>query len=418
MLLGSKIKCTTYVKPNDTNLNHVVFKEQTIPIPLIDEVSYKEEDMAHKYKLLKTSYDIFMQKYYVLISYESLLLSDKMDHLSNLLKHVDIEKNYRLYAELKNRKLVCDKDGNDFYDFFMCFFKKHFKNEKTDKNKGIEIKTYKVCTSENVMEILSNSECFKTIILDNCCNKQIHYEILFKLLECVFVHEPFYSNSLILCLDKNKFSSDNIFESEMIKLSKSFGSGLNRICYTQLIDEGDLYHIKMRIASNCNLMFNPAFKDIEEVKETPVLYRMWPQSLNGSTYTIEHIKIKDTICKNIFDFNQDLENESFTCCKYTIQTLNNTFVIKIQRKIIEYREDFTTVNFRILVQNISLKNNHFKLKDFYYEKFKNSFKNPIDCNSNDNLTELYKYLNYLIHYNPNFDPTNLFTIEFTELKTN
>ncbi|KAM0684951.1 hypothetical protein COBT_003840, partial [Conglomerata obtusa] len=303
---GNKIKCCENNTPVGEDLDYVTLDGIRMHTPLLEDIKYREEELIKDIQELKKLYEICQQRYHVIISYDGSLdinAFQRIHHHSNL---VD-EGKLMLYGELildGSEYTNTNDQETKFQRFFMNFFIKKKSYPIFRKNEGIfrinETKTqaYTKFTDFNSCPVFrSYNEFNKTIILDDFCYyDHLNYQILFKLLDCAFFHKPIYKNTLILSFDQKQFETIVLFEDEMLKLYKSFGPNCINIFYTTLLFKEDKYYqIKMRMTKPCNPNGSLIFEDVKELEDKPVLYKMWPKSLNGTTYDIEHIKIKDKV---------------------------------------------------------------------------------------------------------------------------
>ncbi|KAM0685590.1 hypothetical protein COBT_003197 [Conglomerata obtusa] len=142
---------------------------------------------------------------------------------------------------------------------------------------------------------------------------------------------------------------------------------------------------------------------------------MWPKSLNGTTYDIEHIKIKDKVVYD-FKYNKtDFDDDQLTCCKYTINCLQNTYLIKFKKVLRKYEGGYVELIFELYIKNTTKNEKPLILNDhIYYVKLHDGycFKHTACGVSNSHdLEDLYLFIKYLANYNPNFVPRVSFIIE-------
>ncbi|KAM0687391.1 hypothetical protein COBT_001372 [Conglomerata obtusa] len=101
----------------------------------------------------------------------------------------------------------------------------------------------------------------------------------------------------------------------------------------------------MRMTKTCDNNKSCFFRDVEEMKEKPKIYRMWPKSLNRSNYIIEHFKPID----NLFhDYLSSIYSAKFTYCKYTIKHFDETYIVNFKGIMIISEENTLSLNFIIV----------------------------------------------------------------------
>ncbi|KAM0687266.1 hypothetical protein COBT_001499 [Conglomerata obtusa] len=431
-----RVRCSDNIELDENKHKYLTYGSYKLYNTLYISLRNEEAMVREEQTRLQDAYKLFKNTCAAVVSFENTKLLDLdgfivfMNNLlsskflistRNAMTNENYLGNYKFHAQYNKEdyKYTNDSQSNDFHKFFMRFYSDSYKNAHLLEDYIYITETTTIVSSNNGNEThmknaLLEKKFRKKIIFDDCCNlNKTSYEILFKLLYCAFLHKPNHPNFLIFTIKNFNHNEINNFEDELLKIFKIFGSGCKNIFYTRMIEDNDIYNIRMRMtAVNTHDKFKTQkFYDVEEFVGNSNFYKMYPKSVN-TTYSIEYYDIGDRVDMELE--SMCLDKDQFKLVRLMMNTLNASYDINFFSKI-SINENEIQQSIKII--NISNENNN---KTFIiltettviYDWIDKGYHQRSDGSYNAEI--FFRYINYYLYYNPFFEPITPFICNITE----